>query len=75
MREWVRGLGGRSRAGSSDPADERLDQLERLARMRDDGVLDASEYTTEKARILSDQPRAGLMCRWNAYVGEPLPHG
>jgi hypothetical protein len=25
--------------------------------MRDSGLLDASEYSTEKARILSDEPR------------------
>lgn len=55
--EWVRGLGSHARAGSPDRADARLDKLERLAQMRDDGVLDASEYTAEKARILSDQPR------------------
>jgi hypothetical protein len=51
LRKWAAGLG---RRGGSD---SRLDQLERLGQMRDSGVLDASEYTAEKARILSEQPR------------------
>ena len=54
MREWASGVGGRTRGG---PRDARLDQLERLGQMRDSGLLDASEYTTEKARLLSEQPR------------------
>jgi hypothetical protein len=51
LRKWAAGLSGRA------DADPRLDQLERLGQMRDSGVLDASEYTAEKARILADQPR------------------
>jgi hypothetical protein len=31
---------------------EKLDQLERLARLRDSGVLDEEEFRTEKARLL-----------------------
>jgi hypothetical protein len=65
MREWATGGGRRARgapspaaaAGSLGPEDARLDKLERLARMRDSGVLDASEYTAEKARVLADEPR------------------
>jgi hypothetical protein len=66
MREWASGGGRRARGaptgpaastGSPEPADARLDKLERLARMRDSGVLDASEYTAEKARVLADEPR------------------
>jgi hypothetical protein len=56
LRKWVSGLGRRARGGAT-PAETRLDELERLGRMRDSGLLDASEYTTEKARILSDEPR------------------
>jgi hypothetical protein len=64
MREWWSGVGTRAGAAPSraalagGPADARLDKLERLGRMRDDGLLDASEYTTEKAKILSDEPPA-----------------
>jgi hypothetical protein len=65
MREWATGGGRRARgapspaaaAGSLGPEEARLDKLERLARMRDSGVLDASEYTAEKARVLADEPR------------------
>jgi len=66
MREWASGGGRRARgaptspaaaAGSLGPEDARLDKLERLARMRDSGVLDASEYSAEKARVLADEPR------------------
>jgi len=61
MREWATGGGRRAHpaaAGESrEPADPRLDKLERLGRMRDSGLLDASEYTAEKARVLADEPR------------------
>ena len=66
MREWATGRGRRARgaptssgaaAGSLEPADARLDKLERLGRMRDSGLLDASEYTAEKAKVLADEPR------------------
>jgi Short C-terminal domain len=57
LRKWVVGLGRRAGGGGSGKSDPRLDQLERLGQMRDSGVLDASEYTTEKARILSEAPR------------------
>jgi hypothetical protein len=64
MRGWVSGTGARGApshqaqtAGSDEPADARLDKLERLGRMRDDGLLDASEYTSEKAKLLADEPR------------------
>jgi hypothetical protein len=53
----VAGLGRRGGGGSSPGSDPRLDQLERLGQMRDSGVLDASEYQAEKARILSEEPR------------------
>jgi hypothetical protein len=57
LRKWVVGLGRRAGGGGSGKSDPRLDQLERLGQMRDSGVLNASEYTTEKARILSEAPR------------------
>lgn len=40
--------------------DDRLERLERLAKLRDDGVLDAAEFEAEKARILKagEQPQA-----------------
>jgi hypothetical protein len=56
FRKWVSGLSRRARGGAA-PTDARLDELERLGRMRDSGLLDASEYSTEKARILSDEPQ------------------
>jgi Short C-terminal domain len=58
LRRWVSGLSRRARGGAT-PADSRLDELERLGRMRDSGVLDASEYAAEKARLLAhDSPTA-----------------
>jgi hypothetical protein len=41
-----------SRATSDE--DARIEQLERLARLRAEGVLDEDELRTEKARILHD---------------------
>jgi hypothetical protein len=40
-------------AGSADP---RLEQLERLAALRESGVLDADEFAREKARIMGEHP-------------------
>jgi hypothetical protein len=57
LRGWFSGLGGRSRGGAT-PADSRLDELERLGRMRDSGVLDPAEYETEKARVLAHESPA-----------------
>ena len=57
LGKWLAGLGRRGHSGSSPGSDPRLDQLERLGQMRDTGVLDASEYKAEKARILADEPR------------------
>jgi hypothetical protein len=41
--------------GQSAPPvpDPRVDQLERLARLRDTGVLDEQEFRAEKVRILT----------------------
>lgn len=57
MREWFSGL-FRRRGAATTPADARLDELERLGRMRDSGVLDPAEYETEKARVLAHEPPA-----------------
>jgi hypothetical protein len=42
-------------AGASDAGggDDRLAQLERLAKLRDSGALTETEFQTEKARLLS----------------------
>ena len=40
-------LGGR-------PSDDRISQLERLAKLRDQGALTDSEFQAEKARILGE---------------------
>jgi hypothetical protein len=67
LREWARGLGrrvarapapqegARTQAGGSD---SRLDRLERLGRLRENGLLDASEYQREKDRLLTEAPAA-----------------
>ena len=52
IRERVSG-GGR-RAGS----DDQLDQLERLAKLREAGAIDQAEFDREKARLLGSAPAA-----------------
>src|SRR5215211_3997422 len=55
LREWARGIGRRApRVAAS--SDTRLDQLERLGRLRDDGLLDADEFQREKTRVLAEAP-------------------
>jgi Short C-terminal domain len=60
LREWGAGVGARvRRLGSGRPAsaeDATLEQLERLGRMRDSGLLDASEFEQQKARLLAASP-------------------
>src|SRR5215211_5379665 len=58
VREWARGIGRRAarvpapETSAAAPApDARLDQLERLGRLRDDGLLDADEFQREKTRV------------------------
>jgi hypothetical protein len=55
VRGWGRGLTARLRGRS---ADDRLEQLERLGRMRDSGVLSSSEYEREKGRLMAGAPAA-----------------
>jgi hypothetical protein len=54
LREWARGIAARVRGlGSRGAGDGRLDQLERLGRMRDHGLLTSSEFEEQKARLLA----------------------
>jgi hypothetical protein len=57
MREWAAGVGARVRGlgtrGRAEGDDATLEQLERLGRMRDSGLLDASEFEHQKARLLA----------------------
>jgi len=43
---------GRARPQAEPAGDPRLEQLERLARLRETGALDAAEYEREKQRLL-----------------------
>jgi Short C-terminal domain len=53
-REAVRGRGRAGGVASSEAADEqRIAQLERLARLHDAGTLDDDEFEREKQRVLS----------------------
>jgi Short C-terminal domain len=65
MREWLSGMGRKVRAGpapatarqaNGDGRPDRFEQLERLGRLRESGVLDASEFEREKAQILGTRP-------------------
>jgi hypothetical protein len=65
LREWARGFGRRAPrvpadAGAGQPQvfDSRLDRLERLGRLRENGLLDASEYKREKDRLLTEASSA-----------------
>ncbi len=50
LRARVRGEGERTPAPAADPT---LEQLEQLGRLRETGVLDASEFERQKARLLA----------------------
>jgi hypothetical protein len=56
LRERVTGTGRAS--GPAAGSDPRLDDLERLATLRQSGVLDDSEFDREKERILGSTPAA-----------------
>jgi hypothetical protein len=64
LREWARGIGRRGRrapapaAGPPAVADARLDKLERLGRLREEGLLDAAEFEQEKTKVLAEAPPA-----------------
>jgi hypothetical protein len=55
LREWARGIGRRAPRVAA-ASDTRLDQLEQLGRLREDGLLDAAEFQREKTRILAEAP-------------------
>jgi Short C-terminal domain len=49
LREWV---GGLRRGRTAAPESDAVSTLERLAKLRDAGVLDEAEFNREKARVL-----------------------
>jgi hypothetical protein len=53
LRAWFSGLRGRGRAPVGD---DPIEQLERLSRLREQGVLEPAEFEREKARILASSP-------------------
>jgi hypothetical protein len=57
MRGRLAGLGRRG-GGRAGDEDDRLESLERLAKLRDAGLLDAAELEREKARLLAGAPTA-----------------
>jgi hypothetical protein len=60
MRERFSGAAARVRGRGGAPGEEdRLDQLERLGKLKDAGVLDASDFEREKRRILGEAPVGG----------------
>jgi hypothetical protein len=58
LRTWLSALPGRLRGGrsASNGNGERIAELERLGKLRDQGILDAAEFDREKARILEESP-------------------
>jgi hypothetical protein len=60
LREWARGIGRprpRAPAPAAGPpavADARLDRIERLGRLREEGLLDAAEFQEEKTKLLAE---------------------
>src|SRR5204862_2593991 len=53
LRTWLGGLPGRARGARSTSSGngDRIAELERLGRLREQGILDAAEFEREKARI------------------------
>jgi hypothetical protein len=55
LRQWARGIVAWVRGlGSRGADDARFDELERLGRMRDSGLLTPSEFDEQKARLLAE---------------------
>jgi hypothetical protein len=46
----------RERTAGGEAPDHRIEQLERLGRLRDSGVLDADEFAAQKTAILAEEP-------------------
>ena len=57
MRQRLSSIVARGAAGAEDG---KLAQLERLGKLRDSGVLDASEFEREKTRILGQAPAGAV---------------
>jgi hypothetical protein len=55
LREWLSGLLGRAHSTSNGNGD-RIAELERVGRLRDQGILNADEFEREKLRILGNEP-------------------
>ena len=59
--EWTRSSSAaatavvRERTAGGEAPDHRIEQLERIGRLRDSGVLDADEFAAQKAAILADE--------------------
>lgn len=60
LRTWLSGLAGRvgSARSTSTGEGDRTAELERLGRLRKEGILDAAEFEREKLRILGNTPAA-----------------
>ncbi|MBN1530498.1 MAG: SHOCT domain-containing protein [Thermoleophilaceae bacterium] len=58
MRERAAKLGQAFRRGGGGAEEDRYEQLERLGRLRDSGVLDTPEFEREKAQLLGVAPVA-----------------
>jgi Short C-terminal domain len=55
LRQWARGIVAWVRGlGSGGADDARMNELERLGRMRDSGLLTPSEFDEQKARLLAE---------------------
>jgi hypothetical protein len=55
LRAWFSGLRGR---GPAPVGGDPIEQLERLGRLREQGIIDAAEFEREKVRILGHSPAA-----------------
>jgi hypothetical protein len=58
MRARLSGLRPRRASSASSHGSDRLDQLERLGKLRESGVIDKNEFEREKARLLEQAPAA-----------------
>ena len=54
LREYTRGEGFQEAGAEEAAAPDPVDQLERLAKLRDRGVISEGEFAAAKARLLSE---------------------